>query len=204
MLWTKVDVCKLKSIGAEKSDSENYLQLLHALYYCPSHIISYNIYKLSALGSPILGTPVSSSSNSSSSRTEPSPVWSLQLFVTLHIFSQGLGLLCVEITASLGPSCTMELKVATCAIPMNCGKKGHALSKTVPKELKGILSCWVTTCYDNGFLLGHVAVGSAWLRRSIFTFSWHVMPSIRTTNTYGERICRQRPWPNCEQGSTLG
>ena len=169
--------------------------IVHPTLY---HIIFTN----SRLWAPILGTPVSSSSNSSSSRTEPSPVWSLQLLVTLHIFSQGLGLLCVEITAPLGPSCTMELKVATCAIPMNCGRKGHALSKTIPKELKEILSCWVATCYDNGFLLGHV--GSAWLRRSILTFSWHVMPNIRTTNTYGKRICRQRPWPNCEQGSTLG
>jgi len=42
MLWTKINVCNLKSIrlnlksiGAEKSDSENYLQQLQAFYYCP-------------------------------------------------------------------------------------------------------------------------------------------------------------------------
>ena len=50
MLWTKIDVCNLKSIrpnlksiGAEKSDSENYLYVLHARYYCPTLIpIMYN------------------------------------------------------------------------------------------------------------------------------------------------------------------
>ena len=50
MLWAKIDVCNLKSIrpnsksiGAEKSDCEKWLQLLQALYNCPSNITFHSI-----------------------------------------------------------------------------------------------------------------------------------------------------------------